>query len=842
MFRRFIERTTNRQASDGDGESLTHQNSSQNKSFQAKELSSFVAGIEACDNLASTSTSSGRVEAKTGLSDCSVLVSADGDLLIIPRELAKDKPMKNERTKSFLDQTSSDFGEEYQSAIFMGNDLNADGDKQLNGFTSKGWSVPATTLAVKQSADSMNDFCEFSQHLTKAKKISAAQEGFLAKRLKALTDITSESNKARSEEYKSMLDDAFPEHTVQLLPQRVGPLAFQEGSVHTTLNSLANYYSHVAQSETNRWKAAAEATGALGMFAKAKEQTVQRELNRRIALKQMIQKKKSLEEHLAACKEDSIKRWNEVHDAEEKVTHLLEEKIMERNRQKEQKRMERLKEDEKKRRQDAAVNGSMGTTQSEIWDIVSAVTANMEEGSFEPMDFAPTDQSHASGDGTMSESIVSEDDTVASSLPIVDRHDLEQEQALPELRVAALTADEAVEDAAHALLTFLSEWDVTVRSSKLAAETCLIGACNAQAKCLRTIIDMERKAMEERMEQLEHLEAVAFYMDVRADLDNYIKLDKTESGGYSVLGDEDDGGVAAAFTVLDDHVNGNLGMDFGADAYHDSMTAEDMENMLSAPDNMEEMMDIFFKNDSGMGSDPSEESEAMDEFEKSVALLCKLGQDKTSAGRVHRSTICYALNAKRNNEDEVPTMVQFEGLCRLFSAVLSGCNAKTASSVKILMTLSQIFFIKDADGKEVLVKSKLINHPLWSDDELWDNVLYQDVTENLSNSGLMENFDHHSERTKVRTYKKKGEWTENTKLKWHDLRDSDRYDAASQVHAIVFAQLGTLAHTMIEFGCGLHRSCAFVRRMAVRNQLPISQRTMLLQHLMGTEKEGAATK
>ena len=123
-----------------------------------------------------------------------------------------------------------------------------------------------------------------------------------------------------------------------------------------------------------------------------------------------------------------------------------------------------------------------------------------------------------------------------------------------------------------------------------------------------------------------------------------------------------------------------------------------------------------------------------------------------------------------------------------------------------------------------------------------DNVLYQDVTENLSNSGLMENFDHHSERTKTRTYKKKGEWTENTKLKWHDLRDSDRYDAASQVHAIVFAQLGTLAHTMIGFGCGLHRSCAFVRRMAVRNQLPISQRTMLLQHLMGTEKDGEATK
>ena len=60
----------------------------------------------------------------------------------------------------------------------------------------------------------------------------------------------------------------------------------------------------------------------------------------------------------------------------------------------------------------------------------------------------------------------------------------------------------------------------------------------------------------------------------------------------------------------------------------------------------------------------------------------------------------------------------------------------------------------------------------------------------------------------------------------------ERHEAASQVHAVVFAQLGALAHSMIEFGCGLERSCAFVRRMAIRNQLPMSQRTILLQHLV----------
>jgi hypothetical protein len=83
------------------------------------------------------------------------------------------------------------------------------------------------------------------------------------------------------------------------------------------------------------------------------------------------------------------------------------------------------------------------------------------------------------------------------------------------------------------------------------------------------------------------------------------------------------------------------------------------------------------------------------------------------------------------------------------------------------------------------------------------------------------------------TAKKKSEWTEAYKMKWHDLKNTERYEAASQVHAVVFAQIGALAHSMVEFGCSLERSCAFVRRMAVRNQLPMSQRTMLLQHLIG---------
>lgn len=123
-----------------------------------------------------------------------------------------------------------------------------------------------------------------------------------------------------------------------------------------------------------------------------------------------------------------------------------------------------------------------------------------------------------------------------------------------------------------------------------------------------------------------------------------------------------------------------------------------------------------------------------------------------------------------------------------------------------------------------------------------DQALSQTVAESLTHSGVMANFEGPSSRLLSANAKKKSEWTETKKIKWHDLRREERCEAASQVHAVVFAQIGSLAHSMMEFGCGLERSCAFVRRMAVRNQLPISQRIMLLQHLMVQEKEDELKK
>jgi hypothetical protein len=90
----------------------------------------------------------------------------------------------------------------------------------------------------------------------------------------------------------------------------------------------------------------------------------------------------------------------------------------------------------------------------------------------------------------------------------------------------------------------------------------------------------------------------------------------------------------------------------------------------------------------------------------------------------------------------------------------------------------------------------------------------------------------------ARNIRQHSEWAQTRKTKWHDLNATERVEASSQVHAVVFAQLGALAHSMIEFGCGLERACAFVRRICIRNQLPSSHRSMLLKHLMTRDDIG----
>ena len=867
---------------------------SSSKLQKTMHLASFDNCVETCDTLAASSTSSGRPpHPATGLTDCAVLVSADGELLLIPQQqqsLKEQSPASDETVdgdkkgqssvnESFKDDKiskespskrvssgivrdmelfSKDMGEEYESAVFMGNDFNPSGDKDLNGFSAKGWSLPAATLAMQQTQDDMNELAEFIEDMVLVKKESAAKESQAVDRIRHMVD-SPELRPDRQTYYQQWSRDTFPYSNFEVLPYRVGPISSAGGTVNACLGALEHYYSSMAEDDSRRWREASQQSGLLTQLKRAQDKMTERSSNRQKALVEMVQKTKQVEEQLQFWKDESTRRWNAVHEAEEKVTKMVEEQMMERSRLREQKRLERLQRLEEERLRSVSEGEASGKTSSEIWDIVSQVTASMDDGSFAPIDLpSPHD---ATAPNSLKQNPSEEsyglydtaEDEDSAPMPMIDRHELEQVCGLPDLRVSAMAADEMIEDVSADLLTVLANFDITSRSARIAAETALVSGCKAQATCLRAMVKMERDCLEQRLKSLEELEEVADHMDVRLDMNHYITLDKKQRGGKSLLADDDDGGIASALAVLNSHIEGNTGMGsagkYDAEGWADDNNEEDS----TSPEQLDELVDqIFAKNPllKKKAKDSDKKKETIDKFESTISRLERIAKDKALSQRYKRSTICYALNSKRSTA-EIRSEIQFDGLCRVFDAVLLGCDTDGSgvALAKMCMMLSQTFYMVPEGDRDsvrtdrIYVKSRLVNHPLWEKDEFWDQALYQCVAESLTHSGVMANFDSQANRKITSKEKKRSEWTETRKVKWHDLKHGERYEAASQVHAVVFAQLGSLGHSMIEFGCGLERSSAFIRRMAVRNQLPMSQRSMLLQHLIdrkGDTTEGAS--
>jgi hypothetical protein len=1010
---------------------------------KVEELAAFDACVEACDALATHSSyaqSSVRRDAVTGLLDCSVLVSPDGDLLLLPQEnvssisssnsnnsntnptdpdkttVALSEGMTvNEPTKD-VDQTTAvssksssmtttttttstttssnnttnqallsfmmnGMDNDYEAAIFMGNDLTS--EVHVNGFSCRGWSMPATSLALRQTEQALRDMATFCEELIWSKKEAAARASHACDTLRTThhptipnsssTTTTNDSTAGRPPALPPMFTTgatsgsafgnaramlggaagggirrrsgnhnnphpngaAAPSDWEEILwfsdadkigfevtPRRVGPLLNPGGTLHTATIAVEQYYSFSAESDASRWTHAAT-KGLLPALQQACQDAAVRMSRREQALYEMQLRVQGCEDHLRLCKEEAKRRWNLVHEAEECVTRLVEERMLQRSRLREQKRLEQfVHQHQAEQVERERTNSVGGTTSEEIWDIVSAVTDSMEEGSFEPMNLSqasmttPRDVSQGSTANTGSDAgsnsnnsniynsvdnghanamtasppaaapTLSPAPTLSDEdmLPVVSRSEIEQECRLPQLRADAMVAVEAVEDASGALLNVLSNLDTTRRSARIAAETCLLSATNAQAKCLRSLIALERESMDERSRALEDMERLLSHVDVRADLNTYVQQDKKDRGGMARMGDDDDGGIASALAILSSHVDGNMGLGPVSKISTEGWNpAVEEVQPFATPDALEDAVQVLFEENDLLlefketsqvdDTHSSEAKAAKKELENTIQLLCKTAAETSQSARSRRSTICYALNSKRSSNAEIKTVVQFDALCRLFYAVLSGCDCEPGgvSNAKMCMMLAQTFYlnqspggtqkggdgmlspVREARSKRIFVRSRLMDHPLWSNDEFWyvsivantffglfcslvliisgisrrDQALYQCVSESLTHSGVMANFERGTFRATSRS-----EWTESQKLKWHDLTLKERAEAASQVHAVVFAQLGALAHSMMELGCGLERSCAFVRRMAIRNQLPLTQRTMLLQHLV----------
>ena len=45
--------------------------------------------------------------------------------------------------------------DEYESAVYVGNDMTIDGEKALNGFSARGWNPIMATMALRRAVDTL---------------------------------------------------------------------------------------------------------------------------------------------------------------------------------------------------------------------------------------------------------------------------------------------------------------------------------------------------------------------------------------------------------------------------------------------------------------------------------------------------------------------------------------------------------------------------------------------------------------------------------------------------------------------------------------------------------------
>ena len=129
------------------------------KDTDNSDLSNFDACIEACDSLAAS-------PASAEFQDCSVLISPDGILLDASRRSEGGYFYENagnsddENVDSFsneqngsvdvnIKKTYEGKSDDYDDAVFIGNDMSLRGDKDLNGFSVRGLNPILSTLALK---------------------------------------------------------------------------------------------------------------------------------------------------------------------------------------------------------------------------------------------------------------------------------------------------------------------------------------------------------------------------------------------------------------------------------------------------------------------------------------------------------------------------------------------------------------------------------------------------------------------------------------------------------------------------------------------------------------------
>eukprot|EP00581_Thalassiosira_minuscula_P019549 CAMPEP_0183721542 /NCGR_PEP_ID=MMETSP0737-20130205/13782_1 /TAXON_ID=385413 /ORGANISM="Thalassiosira miniscula, Strain CCMP1093" /LENGTH=1052 /DNA_ID=CAMNT_0025951569 /DNA_START=64 /DNA_END=3222 /DNA_ORIENTATION=- len=865
--------------------------------------------------------------------------------------------------------------EEYESAIICGNDLTPNGDYDSNGFTAQGWNHDAATLALGASRDVLKQMELFVEELATCQKEEAGNLAGAVEKLAGFRENIATSGGKRSAQHPSSsrvgpilsqgtnfsvaieaMEEYYAKSAVATLDRwRMACSSAPQSTTHQPpsieLKEMNNQkeISQEKQMKTQNLSPTIPIESISGLLPKlqlANHNAASRTSERERALLDIRSKFSEAQSILLKQKAWAKSRWNKVADEESNIDRLYAIKKMDQHEYYENQRRQALLDDPN---QVLYGVGGEAPLSDEVWEMVQGV-ASMED--YGHTGFSPSSSSasrkhhvedvmhrrfetagsvnlslHEFQNALQNQSQPQQSQQQQQQLsnpppPLITRADVERESEINDLRTVAMASDEAVEDAAGKLLNIMSKGDTTLRSARLAAESCLLSECNAVKSTLTSIVAMERMALEERLQRLSVLETAVEAIDVRKDIDNYIKNDKRMPGGRSRTGEEDDGGIAAALAVLNSHDhnldgtvssgNGNHGGSMGVESPRkytnierpshfegwgeDHDASEDDGYDEVEPELFGEVIKSLFEEDdtrsgntksSNDGSRPYESLSKEEKMNRASNALA----EKSKQGQSSRKTILYELNNQRSKRTQVESQTTFHDLCRIFNAFLTGCGRESVdvSNAKMLMILSQTFYFvdkkkeaDDVEGKKrgggeeagdkekdatkedeeaddvrrrsnathagtssqnitkdrecrIYVKTQICHHAIWSDEDFWDQAVYQCVSESLSKSGVLLNYIK-SSSLMLEEGESNGAMVSSSKatattIKWHDLSPDEYAGAAAQVHSVVFAQLGTLSHSMIELGCGIPRACNFVRRLSIRYQLPLSLRITLIQHL-----------
>jgi hypothetical protein len=183
---------------------------------------------------------------------------------------------------------------------------------------------------------------------------------------------------------------------------------------------------------------------------------------------------------------------------------------------------------------------------------------------------------------------------------------------------------------------------------------------------------MERASLQDRLRQLDVLEGAVNSIDVRKDIDDYIRADKAIPGGRSRDGEEDGGGMAAALAVLNSHgesVSSHKSprkhRNIERPSYFEGWTENRGSDKADGDDDDDVEPEIFGDVINLLFNDcPTQDSRSgkrqITPNDNKIEIASSALRSKQ--GNNHRKSILYELNNQRSKKTRVEGQANFDGL------------------------------------------------------------------------------------------------------------------------------------------------------------------------------------